>query len=509
MEADRQWRERYLQLASEVEADEARHQAAERELRRLLMRLCVASSGLDTMLDPHLNRVREAAREGLGSTLIAQAQELGDGLMKVQDERVRGDLLERLLRRAPLSARQAKVALRLWRQLAQSPGKASDSQLDELAGQLFGDSGSGDSGSGGKSGFLGRLLQHSSSRNTNELLAGIISSIAWPEGVGERINALKSDLQEASSEDAWMDVVREVSGMAATVFDRAHRDAQASSEFLVQLTERLERLDIHMSQEGERRDASQASGLTLGQAVREEVGDLSACMRGERTLPDLHRQVLNTLDRIQQHVSVHLDGETERREQAEQQATAMQAQLQDLEGEAFKLRRQVEESRQQAMRDALTGLPNRRALEARVSEELGRMRRFGESLALVVFDVDDFKQINDVFGHKAGDRALALIAQVLTEDLRETDFIARYGGEELVGLMSGSDADAALKKADELRARVAGAGMHSRNKPVRITLSAGVAMARDGDDFGRLFERADQAMYQAKRQGKNCCILAA
>ena len=77
-----------------------------------------------------------------------------------------------------------------------------------------------------------------------------------------------------------------------------------------------------------------------------------------------------------------------------------------------------------------------------------------------------------------------------------------------MALLPGADRDAALKVADLMRKQVEGAGMHSHNKPVRITLSGGVAIAADGDDFGQLFERADKAMYQAKQQGKNRCVLA-
>lgn len=507
MESGDQWRDRYLQIAEQLEAEEKHFQDAERELLRLLSRLCVATSGLDSMLDPHLDRLRKAVREGANGKLISQAQRLGDALLKAQDERVKGDLLSRLLNHSKLPSRQVKSALKLWRRLAAAPDKVSDKQLDELAGMLFAP-GTRDADGARKGGLIGRLLQRSDAADPNELVQEIIDSVDWPEGMQVRVADLRKRLAIAKSDDAWVSVVRQLSGMAAKALDRAHQDAEASSIFLAQLSERLEALDHYMSGDTDRRRASRDSGMQLGQAVSDEVGGLSASMQGEQELPVLRKQVLNVLDRIQQHVTVHLENEAARSEQAEQQATQMQQQLHTLEKETFKLRRQVEESRQQAMRDALTGLPNRRALEARSAEELARRRRFGKPLALVVFDVDDFKQINDVFGHKAGDRALVLIGKVLTESLRETDFIARYGGEELVALLPGADRDAALKVANLARKQVEGAGMHSHNKPVQITLSGGVAVAADGEDFEQLFERADQAMYQAKQQGKNRCVLA-
>jgi diguanylate cyclase len=218
--------------------------------------------------------------------------------------------------------------------------------------------------------------------------------------------------------------------------------------------------------------------------------------------------MLGALSRIQAHVTSHLDEQAERASRAERQAFAMQEQLHALETETFELRRQVEKTRAQAMHDPLTGLPNRRALEARAAEELARHRRFGEPLAMAVFDIDDFKQINDRFGHKAGDRALALIGKILRQSLRETDFIARYGGEEFVALLPGVDDDAATGLAELMRRQVENAGMHSHDEPVGITLSGGVAMATPEEGFTQLFERADKAMYLAKKQGKNRCVMA-
>lgn len=326
--------------------------------------------------------------------------------------------------------------------------------------------------------------------------------------MAHRVSRFSARLREARDDDTWAKVVGELGSLAASALDRAHQDAEASSVFLAQLTERLEAIDNYMAGDSDRREASRASGLKLGQAVSDELGGLSASMEGEQELPALRTQVLDALDRIQRHVSTHLETESRRSDSAEEEAARLKHQLRELEEETFRLRRQVEETRQQAMRDPLTGLPNRRALEARASEELARRRRFGRPLALVVFDVDDFKRINDEFGHKAGDRALVLIGKVLSESLRETDFLARYGGEELVALLPGADRDAALKVADLMRRQVEGAGMHSHNRPVRITLSGGVAVAGDGEDFEKLFERADQAMYQAKQQGKNRCVPA-
>ena len=204
----------------------------------------------------------------------------------------------------------------------------------------------------------------------------------------------------------------------------------------------------------------------------------------------------------------HIEDESKRRSEAEAEVQVLRDQLNSLERNTFDLRRQVARTQEQAMRDALTGLPNRRAYDERVTQEHARFRRFGEPLALLVLDVDDFKKINDTFGHKAGDKALAMIAKILRERVRATDFIARFGGEELVLLLTGASPEDALRVADAMRVAVEQGGLHASGKPVHVTVSGGLSLFAEGDSPEAVFERADRALYEAKRQGKNRIVAA-
>lgn len=512
MNDDKQWRDRFLNLSEQADADKQRFEEAERELLRLITRLCVACLGLDEMLDPHLKRLRSAARDGSEGRLLQQAQAFGDALVQAQDDRAGGGLFEKLLDRSSLTGGNLKQALKLWRELAKAPAKAGNRQLDELGTLLFGEnaanSGSGSAASGG-GGLLGRLLnRNGGGARPNEVLRKLIEAMQWPVAMQHEVQELQLKLGANAADDAWVEVVKQIGQLAASAFDRVEQDAQAAGQFLAQLSERLQQIDAFVAGDGERRRAARESGMRLGQAVSDEVGNLSVQMQGDDDLDSLRSQVLGVLDRIQGHVAHHIAGESQRGLEAEQQAEALQQQLEQLEQETFDLRRQVAESHHKAMSDPLTGLANRRAFEERAAQELARWRRFGDPLALVVWDVDDFKQINDVFGHKAGDRALVLIARILHDSLRETDFIARYGGEEFVVLLTGAVEEDARKVAEVMRRNVESAGMHSHGKPVTITLSGGLALLEDDETIEQLFERADKAMYRAKKSGKNRVELA-
>ena len=125
---------------------------------------------------------------------------------------------------------------------------------------------------------------------------------------------------------------------------------------------------------------------------------------------------------------------------------------------------------------------------------------------LVIWDVDDFKKINDTYGHKAGDKVLVTIATVLYDNIRETDFIARFGGEEFVLLLPETNIDNAASVTEKLRKAIAECQFHHGDKDVQITVSAGLTEFVSGDSVESAFERADQYMYTAKRGGKNRCI---
>ncbi|MFA9478401.1 GGDEF domain-containing protein [Phycisphaerales bacterium AB-hyl4] len=159
----------------------------------------------------------------------------------------------------------------------------------------------------------------------------------------------------------------------------------------------------------------------------------------------------------------------------------------------------------QANRDGLTGVYNRRALQARLNEEVERAERYGQPLSLAMIDVDYFKQYNDTLGHLAGDDALRTVASALQSTVRACDFVARYGGEEFAVILPNILGDAAEQACERLRRAVA----DINNVPQPITISVGLAshgpLTPTADD---LVKRADQALYNAKQTGRNRVITA-
>jgi len=165
-----------------------------------------------------------------------------------------------------------------------------------------------------------------------------------------------------------------------------------------------------------------------------------------------------------------------------------------------------EHTKQLATTDAMTGVANHRELEAYLDRELQRSRKTREPLALIMCDLDHFKEINDTVGHPAGDAVLRhLTRQILVPAVRPKDLVARYGGDEFVLVLRGADSRAALAVAERIRRTIGGQAVLLDGKAVsNLSLSLGIAMfPRDGDTREALVQAADQALYVAKRTGRN------
>ena len=174
--------------------------------------------------------------------------------------------------------------------------------------------------------------------------------------------------------------------------------------------------------------------------------------------------------------------------------------------ENARLHRLVE---RQANTDGLTELPNRRHFEEALEAEISRAERFGGSLALILADLDDFKQVNDRYGHQTGDDVLQTFADILRATVREIDLPARYGGEEFAVLLPQTDLEGAHQLAERLRRALAARPMSTHpGGLVAVTSSFGVAAFPEAPTPAALFASADEALYRAKRSGKNCVVSA-
>ncbi len=173
---------------------------------------------------------------------------------------------------------------------------------------------------------------------------------------------------------------------------------------------------------------------------------------------------------------------------------------------ALQQKHQREQFQAMAQTDGLTGLPNFRAFRARLEDELRRAARYQTPLALVMLDLDELKRLNDVHGHVAGNQAIAALANVIRQELRSTDFAARYGGDEFVVILPHTEASQARRFAERLRAEVSKTGAHL-GLPIHVSLGVSQLDPRQLDSEA-ILEAADAALYAAKRAGRDRVAIA-
>ncbi len=189
------------------------------------------------------------------------------------------------------------------------------------------------------------------------------------------------------------------------------------------------------------------------------------------------------------------------------EAFVAQEQVKRAEQKIESLKNEVEQLRSLVQTDQMTGAFNRRGLEDIFKREAARADRNAQSLGVVMVDLDDFKRINDCLGHPYGDNVLISLVTVAKETLRPTDVVVRFGGEEFVILLPDVEMGEALTIVQRIQNNLAkSSALPLENQLMPITFSAGVALRAFGENQNSVISRADQALYQAKRMGKNCTI---
>lgn len=161
-----------------------------------------------------------------------------------------------------------------------------------------------------------------------------------------------------------------------------------------------------------------------------------------------------------------------------------------------------------SLQDKLTGLNNRAAFDDCLKREVGLSHRQHTPLSLIVLDIDHFKAVNDSYGHSAGDKALQTLAESIIDTMRGSDIAFRYGGEEFTLILSNTDKDAALLVAERIRVAASQLSCNDGTRTFAYTISLGVAQLLQGETASVLFDRADKALYQAKKSGRNQTVIA-
>lgn len=330
------------------------------------------------------------------------------------------------------------------------------------------------------------------------LIGQAIKHIDVLNGNSKDTRKLKLALKEPSSADAMGAALEEVITLLKDHGKRIEEERATTQTFLGELRSRLN--SVEESILSVITDGSESLGraevlerqvgddvLAIGQAVRQD--DLNL----------LRATVEQSLTKLSTKVSDYLALETEKNSESKKKVEDLNRTIRTMEAQARDLRGQIKSKQDLAVKDVLTGVYNRAGYEQRVLEEVSRSKRSHSPLSWVFIDCNKFKQINDTFGHAAGDLVLVQVANALAARARSSDLIARYGGDEFVALLPDTPADGAAHFAKDTYEKIRKAGFNANGNPLDVSISCGITQLREDDTPEIAIKRADEAMYLAKK----------
>ncbi len=337
-------------------------------------------------------------------------------------------------------------------------------------------------------------------------LLGLLDDLPVPEHHKPQAESLRVRIQGGLNLYELVPVLDDFAVLMLAVADLGQREFEG---YLAQLNQRLATFQGGLQDAHQGYSESMAAARELDTELRQQVDGLHNSVQEATDLSSLKHLVENRLDGLLSTMSQYQSQRDERDQDVAGRLQTLVERVASMEQEAKGFRDHLEEQRQKALTDPLTGLPNRAAWTERLDLEVARWQRYGGELLMAVLDIDHFKRINDNYGHLAGDKVLKIIAGELNNRLRKTDFMARFGGEEFVLLIPSTPVVGGQQLLETLRAAIEACPFHFKGERVTITVSAGLTEFVEGDRVDEVFERADQALYRAKRGGRNQVHVAA
>ncbi|NQZ82471.1 MAG: GGDEF domain-containing protein [Colwellia sp.] len=330
--------------------------------------------------------------------------------------------------------------------------------------------------------------------------SSILNDLVLSDIHTKHISSIKLKLSKEMTNDHLFNHFFEVFDV---IVDDLKQERNTAKIFLSTLSEALSTVQSAVKTTLSTQNQSAAKHDKLNVLLQKQVSDMACGLNKATSLADIKVDINEKLQLIAGTLKKKSTLEYEQQLSLRLQMTDMAKKVDQLEKQSKTFEKRIQEQQAKSMQDALTKLSNRAAFDEYFTKKMVHYHHSNFELAIVVLDLDDFKRINDTYGHTAGDKTLQVIANTLQKHIGEDAFIARYGGEEFVLIFSNFNKEKTLKKLDTLRKQVARLPFKFKDNKVNITVSIGVSHVKEDDNIHIAFERADTALYQAKAQGKN------
>lgn len=291
------------------------------------------------------------------------------------------------------------------------------------------------------------------------------------------------------------------------VIKSMNEERQSAQAFLLNLDEVLNTISSSVSFALCDSKEALSQHTLLDTKLDKELAELARSTRTATSLAELKSQVSTHMALLVSTLNDKKCLIEENNQKLQTDLAQAQSRISELESTADAYKDKLNQQRSKSLQDPLTRLPNRAAFDERLKLEFNRWQRYGTPLAIAIADIDNFKAINDTYGHIAGDKTLQVISSMLKKSLRATDFVARYGGEEFVILLPQTEAIDLAEPLQKTKNKIQAIPFKFKDNDIRITISIGAAIFSGNDAKHSAFERADKALYKAKQDGRNKIVI--
>ncbi|KTD27158.1 GGDEF domain-containing protein [Legionella maceachernii] len=334
----------------------------------------------------------------------------------------------------------------------------------------------------------------------NSRLNQLLEHILIPEDLANKLQALKMHLKKQLTTSSLTEVVDALTDLVIEAFNLEHDQFKGFlNRFADYLHDFSKYLDLTNSNNSESQQEADAFEIELQNRIQQ----IKAYLKEAKTIEELSSKVKNDLEEMEQQIRIYREEEQSRAKEYNEKIMILQNKLEEAECGAERIRNHLSFHKVRINHDLLTGLPNETAYKEYILGAFHRWQRgFGE-LSLVLADIDHLKEINNQYGHSIGDSALKKVATVLKSSIRAADFIARYGGGEFVLIFERTSVYHGTIVLENLRTAIEECELNYHGTKINLTLSFGLTALKHGDTLETFFARAQEAMHQAKQNGRN------
>ena len=502
MAQEKDWKAKYFDSLKQLEDMETTWYKLEKLLRRAISRLAITAKGFDSQLDQVLQKIQQHSRDSDNDGLSADLDQLSTLLIKLDDapatssDAAQSDstgIHEFILQLIDQLRIDIDHKARMDALITAIPQLDRDQCLQQFAE------------------ILNQLLQHEPKDivTAQSVLITLIEKISLTHGNTALLDAIQEKLGSAFDVNDWHEYLDQIISEIHVIIRGINNEKVELESLIIDVTRQLNEISDVLTDEHNDTEEGRLESKRLQTLMQENVESIQTKVNQETDLQRLKSSISNNLSSIKNGVASFIAKDNARYQKAELRNSSLQQQIKLMEQESDQLQQKLSENRKKLMFDALTGVRSRLAYDELLDQELTRWSRYQETFSFAILDIDHLKRVNDVFGHNAGDKALQVVANMLARHIHKTDLLFRIGGEEFVLLLPKTSLENATPLVEKIRHSVTDANFRFKQDKVDITLSAGLTAIIAGDNNETIYERADNALYQAKNAGRNQLVVKA